>query len=253
MNNLKKKIKRGELLVGGWITLYHPAIAEIFADMDFDWIVVDLEHSVITIREAEELIRIIELKGVSPLVRLSSIDAVEMKRVMDAGAHGVIAPMVKSVNEIENINKRLLYPPKGIRGVGLARAQQYGENFDEYINKFNDEAVVIPQIEHIDSVRNIEKILSHESVDAFLLGPYDLTASMGIPGEFEHKDYKEAINKVISAGNRFGKSCGIHIIEPDSVVLKNRIKDGFKFVAFSLDIRILNSVLRESLSEIRKK
>ena len=122
MNNLKKKIKSGELLVGGWITLYHPAIAEIFANANFDWIAVDLEHSVITMREAEELIRIIELKGISPLVRLSSIDEVQIKRVMDAGAHGVIIPMVKNANDIDDINRYILYPPRGNRGVGLARA-----------------------------------------------------------------------------------------------------------------------------------
>ena len=253
MNNLKKKIKNGELLLGGWITLYHPAIAEIFSNANFDWIAVDLEHSVITMSEAEELIRIIELKGVSPLVRLSSIDADQIKRIMDAGAHGIIIPMIKSVNDIDDVNRCLLYPPRGIRGVGLARAQQYGANFDEYINNFNDEVVIIPQIEHIDSVSNIETILSHESVDAFLLGPYDLTASMGIPGQFENKDYVEAINLVMSTAERLGKSGGIHIIEPDPIELKNRINGGFKFIAFSLDIRILDSVLNKSLSEIIKQ
>ena len=253
MNNLKKKIKSGELLVGGWITLYHPAIAEIFANANFDWIAVDLEHSVITMREAEELIRIIELKGISPLVRLSSIDEVQIKRVMDAGAHGVIIPMVKNANDIDDINRYILYPPRGNRVVGLARAQEYGANFNEYMSNINDEVVVIPQIEHIDSVNNIETILSHESIDTFLLGPYDLTASMGIPGQFENKDYVEAINLVMDTSKRLGKSGGIHVIEPDPVELKDRIKEGFKFIAFSLDIRILGSVLDKTLSEIRKQ
>ena len=121
------------------------------------------------------------------------------------------------------------------------------------MSNINDEVVVIPQIEHIDSVNNIETILSHESIDAFLLGPYDLTASMGIPGQFENKDYVEAINLVMDTAKRLGKSGGIHVIEPELAELKDRIKEGFKFIAFSLDIRILDSVLDKTLSEIRKQ
>ena len=131
--SLMEKIKEGELTVGSWITLAHPAIAEIMSKAGFDWLAVDLEHSVITIREAEELIRVISLAGVTPLVRLTSNNPDLIKRVMDAGSHGVIVPMVKSAEDAVIAVESVKYPPVGKRGVGLARAQGYGTEFKEYL------------------------------------------------------------------------------------------------------------------------
>ena len=111
MIRLKEKLNKRDLTVGSWITLAHPAIAEIMAKAGFDWLSVDMEHSVITIREAEELIRVIDLCGVvPPLVRLSANDPVQIKRVMDAGAHGVIVPMVNSVAQAEQAVSAVRYP-----------------------------------------------------------------------------------------------------------------------------------------------
>ncbi|MCX7966349.1 MAG: aldolase/citrate lyase family protein, partial [Syntrophorhabdaceae bacterium] len=144
---LKKDLKNGRITVGSWITLYQPAIAEIMARAGFEWLVVDLEHSVITIREAEELIRIITLCGSVPLVRLSSNDSVQIKRVMDAGAHGIIVPMVNTEDEAKKAVEAVYYPPYGKRGVGLARAQGYGVDFEQYRDWLKDNAIVIVQIE----------------------------------------------------------------------------------------------------------
>ena len=185
-NNLKQKLKNSEATIGSWITLAHPAIAEIMAKAGFDWLVVDLEHSVITIREAEELIRVIDLCNVVPLVRVSSNDPIQIKRVMDAGAHGVVIPMINSPEEAEKAVAAVRYPPRGIRGVGLARAQGYGINFNDYTEWVNKESVVIVQIEHIDAINNLGKILSTDGVDGFIVGPYDLSASLGFPGQFDH-------------------------------------------------------------------
>ncbi len=112
--------------LGSWITIGHPAVAEIMAAAGFDWLTIDLEHSAMSIERAEELIRVIELSGVKPLVRLSSNNAVQIKRVMDSGAHGVIVPMVKTENEVRKAIAAVHYPPLGDRSVGLARAQKYG-------------------------------------------------------------------------------------------------------------------------------
>ena len=148
--SLKKTIMNKKLALGSWITLAHPAIAEIMSKAGFDWLAVDLEHSVITIREAEELIRVINLSGVTPLVRLTSNDPNQIKRVMDAGSHGVIVPMVNSIADAKKAVEAVKYPPIGKRGVGLARAQGYGTKFDEYLKWQKDSAIVIVQVEHID-------------------------------------------------------------------------------------------------------
>lgn len=134
MRNLKAKIHKKEIVIGSWITLAHPAIAEIMAKAGFDWLAVDMEHSVITIREAEELIRVIDLCGVVPLVRLSANDPIQIKRVMDAGAHGVIVPMVNSVAEAKQAVSGVRDPQQGARGVGLAMARGYGASFDRYLD-----------------------------------------------------------------------------------------------------------------------
>ena len=250
MINLKAKLYGKYVTIGSWITLAHPAIAEIMAKAGFDWLAVDMEHSVITIREAEELIRVIELYGVAPLVRLSANDPVQIKRVMDAGAHGVIVPMVNSVAEAEQAVSAVRYPPQGTRGVGLARAQGYGTSFVKYLDWVNKESVVIVQVEHIDAVNNLEAILAVEGVDGFIVGPYDLSGSLGVPGQFDHPLMKEAMQRIETVGTASGKAPGIHVIEPKSDELKNRIVQGYRFVAYSLDIRMLDCCCRQCLEGI---
>ena len=169
--NLKSKLVNNQLTIGSWITIAHPAIAEIMAKAGFDWLTVDLEHSVTTIREAEELIRVINLHGVPALVRLTDNDASQIKRVMDAGANGIIVPMVNSKADAEKAVAAVYYPPKGKRGVGLARAQGYGATFDNYRKWLDNEAVVIVQIEHIEAVNNLEQIFAVDNIDGYIIGP----------------------------------------------------------------------------------
>lgn len=248
---LKKSLKESELTVDSWITLAHPAIAEIMAKAGFDWLVVDLEHSVITIREAEELIRVIDLSGSVPLVRLSSNDPTQIKRVMDAGASGIIVPMVNSAREAAQAVEAVKYPTDGIRGVGLARAQGYGVFFQEYLEWQKKGTIVIVQIEHIDAVNNLEDILSVDGVDGYIIGPYDLSGSMGIPGNFEHPDFIKAMDRIKEAAHSLKVSGGIHVIEPESEQLSTRIDQGYTFIAYSLDVRILDSNCRQTLSFIK--
>ena len=249
---LRSKLKNNLLTVGSWITMAHPAIAEIMSRTGFDWIVVDLEHSVITIREAEELIRVIDLCNSSPLVRLSSNDPVQIKRVMDAGSAGIILPMVRSIEDINKAFLAMHYPSTGIRGVGLARAQGYGSTFQEYKGWLRENAVLIAQIENIDAVNNINSILSADQVDGYLIGPYDLSASMGVPGEFNHPDVIKAIKKIKNAGLSANKPGGLHLIEPEPEKLGALIDEGYLFLAYSLDIRMIDVSCMEGI-KIRNK
>ena len=219
----------------------------------FDWLAVDLEHSVITIREAEELIRVIALSGVCPLVRLSDNDPVQIKRVMDAGAHGVIVPMVNSASDAERAVEAVRYPPRGKRGVGLARAQGYGSSFESYKKWLDEESVVVVQVEHIEAVNNLEAILSVDGIDGFFVGPYDLSGSLGIPGQFDHPAMKEAMGTIQSTAIASDRAAGIHVIQPDAEELLQRVGEGYTFLAYSLDIRMLDSACRSGLNAIRSK
>ena len=250
---LKSKLENNILTVGSWITLAHPAIAEIMSRRGFDWVTVDLEHSVINIREAEELIRVIDLCGNTPLVRLSSNDPVQIKRVMDAGSAGGILPMVRSLEDIDKAFSAIHYPSAGARGVGLARAQGYGVRFQEYKGWLEKNAVLIAQIENIDAVNNIESILSSDKVDGYLIGPYDLSASMGVPGDLDHPDVITAIKKIKHAGLSTKKPGGLHVVEPDPQKLDSLINDGFLFLAYSVDIRMLDISCLEGIKVRDKK
>jgi 2-dehydro-3-deoxyglucarate aldolase len=251
MISLKQRMINKELTVGSWITLAHPAIAEIMARAGFDWLVVDLEHSVITIREAGELIRVIDLCGVVPLVRLSANDPVQIKRVMDAGAHGVIVPMVNSVGEAQRAVAAVRYPPSGQRGVGLARAQGYGTSFAGYKEWLNKESIVIVQVEHIQAVENIEDIMSVEGVDGFIVGPYDLSGSLGIPGQFDHQLMMEAMGRIKTFMKTSTKVSGYHVVEPIVEQIQQRMQEGYRFLAYSVDFRMLDTCCRSSLKKIK--
>jgi 2-keto-3-deoxy-L-rhamnonate aldolase RhmA len=241
MNNLlKQKIKASQLTVGTWITLGHPSIAEILALSGFDWLVVDLEHSTITIEQAGELIRVIDLAGVTPLVRLTYNDSNQIKRVMDAGAHGIVVPNINSPEGAKKAVAATRYAPLGVRGVGLARAQKYGPGFEDYLEWQKDGPVVIVMIEHKSALDCLEDIFAVSGVDGFIIGPYDLSCSMGMPGEFDRPEFVAAMKRILDIGIRAGCPPGLHIVEPDPVRLKQVIDEGFRFIAYGVDIRMLD-------------
>jgi len=252
MSSLKAKLANNILTVGSWITLAHPAIAEIMAKAGFDWLVVDLEHSVITIREAEELIRIIGLSRVTPLARLSANDPVQIKRVMDAGAHGIIVPMVNSRQDASRAVEALAYPPRGKRGVGLARAQGYGTRFGEYQTWLEQESIVIVLVEHIKAVENLANILSVEGVDGFIVGPYDLSGSLGVPGQFEHPAMVEALQEILRVASGRKVVAGYHVVPPQPDLVIQKVHEGYRFVAYGVDMLFLGEMCRSGLRKIRE-
>tara|TARA_B100001029_G_C15061753_1_gene459163 strand:- start:2658 stop:3371 length:714 start_codon:yes stop_codon:yes gene_type:complete len=237
--------------LGTWITLAHPAIAEIFSNAGFDWLTIDMEHSVIDLFDAENLIRTANLSGSIPLVRLPSNDEVIIKRILDAGSAGIIIPQINSEDDLVRAIKATKYAPDGIRGAGLARAQSYGEDFDGYKLIVDNDMLIIAQIEDKKALENLDSILSVPQLDAIIIGPYDLSASMGKAGQLDDKEVAEAIDKIVQKSIDQGVSCGIHIIEPNTDELNSRIKEGFNFIAYSLDIRMLSHNAKEALDQLK--
>jgi 2-keto-3-deoxy-L-rhamnonate aldolase RhmA len=250
--SLKGRLKKRELTIGSWLQIGSPVTAEIMAQAGFDWLVVDMEHSSIGIDRAFMLIQTIELAGCVPLVRLSNNDPTLIKRVMDTGSHGIIVPNVNSAGDAIAAVKAIKYPPEGTRGVGLFRAQGYGFDFEEYKKWQRTESIVIVQIEHIDGVNNLEAILCAEGVDGFIIGPYDLSASLGIPGEFDHPDFRKAMETVFNISRKIDTLMGTHVVMPDVSAVKERIKEGYRFIAYSIDTLFLGQSCRDGLSQIHK-
>ncbi len=252
MLSLKKKLQKGDVTIGSWITLGHHSIAEIMAKAGFDWLTVDMEHSVIDLEEAQKTIQVLDLCGVAPLVRVGSNEPSLIKRVMDAGAYGVIIPMVNSRDDALKGVNAVQYPPFGTRGVGLARAQGYGYTFEEYREWVAEESIVIVQIEHIKAVENLEDILNVDGVDAFIVGPYDLSGSLGVPGKFEDPRVVEALEEITRISKKLKARAGYHVVQPDPSQVIEKIDEGYVFIAYSVDFLLFGESCRRGLREIRK-
>ena len=250
--NLRKLLNSKSLALGSWITIGDNKVTEILSISGFDWLAVDLEHSTIDINKAGDLIRIISMNEITPLVRLTNLDENLIKRVMDAGAGGIIVPNIINRDQAIRSVSATRYPPIGCRGVGLDRAQSYGTRFKEYLNWQVDGPVVIAQIENIEAIENLEEIFNVNGLDGFLIGPYDLSCSMGIPGEFNNPEFIEILNKILDVGRKSGIAIGTHIVEPDLNLLEDSIKKGYNFIAYSVDIRMLSEVAVKARRLVKK-
>jgi 2-dehydro-3-deoxyglucarate aldolase len=251
MTQIKQRLRTGAVTFGSWITLGHPGVAEVLATAGFEWLVVDLEHSVIGIEQAAELIRAIDLLGLVPFVRLTSNDAMQAKRVLDAGARGIIVPMIMNAAEAADAVAAVKYPPAGRRSVGLSRAQGYGTRFAEYATSFNDESIVVAQIEHHRAIADLDAILAVDGIDATIIGPYDLSASMGKPGRYDDPEVRGALDRYEAASKRAGKPLGFHVVEPDAVVLRDKVARGYTFIAVSVDFMFLGTACRSVMKAVK--
>jgi 2-dehydro-3-deoxyglucarate aldolase len=161
--------------------------------------------------------------------------------------------MVNSVADAERAVAATRYAPRGIRGVGLARAQKFGPGFQDYLQWQKDGPVVIVQIEHHDALEHLEAIFSVPGVDGFIIGPYDLSCSMGMPGEFERPEVKAAMQQILSAGLRMNFPAGLHIVEPDQARLAQVIQEGYRFIAYSVDVRMLDVAARAGVATAKER
>ena len=252
-SRLKEKLAQSELSIGSWLTIPHPSVVEIMSSANFEWLTIDIEHSAIDFETVQNLIGHIQANDMEALVRVSKNDEVIIKRVMDAGANGIVVPMVKNAEEAREAVSYVKYPPFGKRGVGLSRAQHYGVNFESYKEWVQNESVVIIQIEHIEAVNNLAEILDVEGVDGIIVGPYDLSASMGKPGMFHDSDVKEVLDRIDQITLSKNKPLGFHVISSDHKDLVEKIDKNYTFLAFSLDFFFLGDKAREEMNLLKRK
>ncbi|MDZ4243112.1 MAG: aldolase/citrate lyase family protein, partial [Candidatus Omnitrophota bacterium] len=207
--------------------------------MPIDFLGIDIEHSTISQEQSQRIIAASQAAGVACLPRIASHNAEMTKRLLDSGADGLIVPMVNSVKETQKLLKWCKYPTSGARSFGISRAQGYGYDFDDYVKTWNDSSVFIPQIESIEAVENIEGILAAEDVDGVMIGPYDISGSLGIPGQLDHKRVVDAAQKVIAACKKAGKACGTQVVDPDPKNIQAAFSAGYTFVILSSDVFLL--------------
>lgn len=253
MGKTKEKLRSGQHALGGWIMIGHPSVAEILAGEGFDWLAVDMEHTSTTIRMFHELSLAIKGTGVDLLVRLPGHDPQLTKRVLDSGASGVIVPGVNTAEQACDAVAMAKFPPEGHRGTSLCRATDFGRNFDTYYRQHNRQVLVVCMLEHVDAVANVDAILSVAGIDATFIGPYDLSASMGLPGQIGHPEVLEAQQTLLDACIRHGIPAGIHVVPVDGNEVNRRIEDGFRFIACGIDTEFLLFATRHLFQGIKKR
>jgi len=250
MNTLKQQLKNNVVTIGSWLTIGHPSIAEILAQENFNWLCIDMEHTSIDYSMAQILISTIQSYQKPALVRVSKNEEVCIKKVLDSGADGVVVPMINSVEEAKQAIESVYYPPVGKRGVGLYKAQGYGNNFEKYKQKAQSDLIIIAQIEHYKGVENLEEIISLNHIDGIIIGPYDLSGSLGIPGNFNDKTFLSYVKKVENICKKHNFPLGFHQVHPDHLQLQEKIDHGYRFLGFGTDFLFMSQKIKEELRAI---
>lgn len=244
VKNLKKRIKEKKLTIGTWLTIGHTSVVEVLSQAKLDWIAIDVEHNLISLDTLKHLIIAGQASNTAVFVRVAKNDEVSIKYALDAGADGIIAPMINSAEDAEKLVSYAYYPPTGKRGVGLSRAQGYGDNFSQYLEWVENELTVIGQIEHIDAINNLESITKIDGIDALMIGPYDLSASMGHPGQFDRPEVKKAIEKFNVVCKQNQMASGIHIVPIEEYRVEDAVKENYSFIAFGTDFNFMKAGLK---------
>ncbi len=237
--SIRTRFQRRQRLFGAWTSLGHPSITELFAQAHVDFVGIDLEHSTISQEQAQRIIAAAQIGGVACLPRVASHNQEAIKRLLDSGADGIIVPNVSTPDEVEQLITWCKYPPRGKRSYGVARAQSYGLSFDDYVKTWNERSVLIIQIESIQAVDVVGKLVSAEEVDGVMIGPYDISGSLGLPGQLDHPRVTSACQRVVEVCQRYEKACGTQLVEPTAERVAAALANGYTFVVLASDVFIL--------------
>lgn len=247
-SNLRKRLQQGELALGTILSLNSPDVAEILSAIGFDWIFIDAEHSTL---DPHHLGAIFQAVGDSTpcVVRIPALDEIAVKKTLDAGAAGLLVPQVNTAEQAEQLVKWGRYHPEGSRGLGFGRAQGYGLKVSEYLESANEEILLAVQAESAEAVKNIESIVRVNGLDAVLVGPYDLSASMGLPGQVDHPDVQAAIQHVAKVCFEAEMPIGIFGLAAEAV--QPYIEQGFRFIVSGVDTIMLGNAASQLLQQLR--
>lgn len=249
-NSLKAKIKAGKCALNGWVTIGSSYCAEVVAHQGYDSVVVDLQHGMIGFETAVAMFQAISTTSATPLVRVAKNDPALVMQALDAGAYGIICPLVSTAQEARDLVSFCRYPPAGIRSSGPARGLLYGGR--DYLAKANDEILVIAQIETGGALQELDAICQIEGLDGLYVGPNDLANSLGVPANLEPPDgpVADALVHVAERAKVFGKFVGTHAIT--SPGMKKRFAEGYRMLTPGHDVNLLTAASTQALQLLRE-
>jgi len=254
-NIVKEKLAAGQKVIGTFFELGGMPAVECLGIAGLDYLIIDAEHGPFDVESAVEYVRAAELKQITPFVRVSDISRPAILKMLDIGAQGLIIPCVETVEQVRKIVEFGKYPPVGRRGFFFSRVADYGysedaASIDHYLKTSNETAMLIPQCETLGCLENIEEIAGMNGVDGIFIGPYDLSISMGIAGQFKNPDFVKAIERIQKACRVAGKPLFIYTVSAEAA--SAYFERGFEGVAFSTDLAIYIEGFRSALRQIKR-
>jgi len=247
-NAVKRLWQEDKPALGGWLSIANTFSAEVMAAQNLDWLCLDMQHGVIGYDTAVPMLQTISATGVTPIVRVPWCEPAMIMKMLDAGAYGIIVPLVNDRAQAEAAAAACRYPPRGIRSHGPTRAAYYA-GFD-YLAHANEEVLCIPQIETVEAMENLDDILSVPGIDAAYIGPMDLTISMGITPEQdgEAEEYVQARKRIVESCHKHGVVPGVH---SNPGVAVKRIEEGFRLIRITGDHSAMERAVREDVRKVR--
>lgn len=249
-NVTRQKLLDGEATIGSFLGLGSPHIAEMLGHAGFDWLVLETEHSAVESERVEQMMMGVSGTAATPIVRVTRADPLEIGRVLDVGAMGVLVPMVRTAREVQVIVDATRYPPAGTRGFGPLRASRYALDYEDYLNRANDQLIVAVIIETAEAIENINEIAAVPGLDVMFLGLYDLCLSYGLnPNQMPYPQIDDCIDRVLEAGKAHQVAVGTGVGSPDD--LQSRAQQGFRFLSYGTDYLMLSGAARTGIEAFR--
>ncbi len=249
-NQLKRKLKQGEVVLGSFINCAYPAFIEICGHAGFDFAVIDLEHGALNVLVAEDLCRAADCVGLSPVVRVRKNDGPQIQRALDIGSAGVQVPQIETQADAAACVASAKYSPLGARGLSFyTRAGVYAAAGSSITDQMNEESLIVVHVEGRCGVDNIEEIVSVPHIDVIFLGPYDLSQSLGIPGQVDDSRVVDLMHKCVTSIRKAGKAVGTFADRPE--VAKQWIEAGVQYVALGVDVGIFLRACQTLVKAVR--
>jgi len=240
-NHLKEALQDGKVVFGPFLKFTDPAIVEIIGFAGFDFAIIDAEHGPISMENAQNMIRAAESVNLTPIIRVGNNDEALILRAMDIGAQGIEIPQINSKADAVRAVKSVKYSPQGERGVcRYVRAAKYSSN---------KETMIIAHIEGVEGIKNLDEILLVPGIDVVFIGPYDLSQSLGVPGEVNHPLVKEKMKEVVLKCKK--NKVAIGTFADDIKTAKSWVSLGVQYMAFSVDVGILYEVSRGIVRQLK--
>jgi len=251
MKGIRQRLLNGETLFGCWLNLGCAVSAEIVGAAGFDWVLIDLEHGAGTEKDALHQLQALECGTAGVVVRVESGVRQRIQRVLDYGAEGVMVPRVDRPDQAREAAAALRYPPVGSRGVArMVRASGFGRDFDRYCRETQEKILGVIQVETEECLKHLDEITAIDGADVLFVGPADLSMALGIPGQFDHPRYVEAVRLTAAAAGRSGKAAGVLLYSPEQLQAYHAL--GFRLIACGADSAFIATGAQRMVEALRR-